>query len=240
MQQLTVLLALGDQALERRLGRGLRTAGYAVASCEDVEDALRRLFIEAPALIVAHAALAPVSGIELLRRVRLHSNIPFMIVGPDRDDAALIRALERGADDYVPLPCSAAALRARVRAVLRRLRPEDEEERRQVVVAGDVTVDFDQRRLFVQGREVVLSPTEWQLLAELATNPGRLLPHEDLLTRAWGPEYRHDRSYLRVWIRRLRRKLDDDCEESRYIHTVPGVGYMFAPGEAPAITPSPV
>lgn len=235
MGRLTVLVASGDAVVRHAAGQPLRREGYAVAECGDGEDALRRAFVDAPDLVLADALLPPYGGCELLRRVRQHSNVPLMILGPRDDDGALVQALDLGADDYVPLPCRDEALCARVRAVLRRLRPSDD-ERRQVVVAGDVMVDLDQRRLFVQDREVVLSPTEWQLLAELAVNPGRLLPHEDLLTRAWGPEYRHDRQYLRVWIRRLRRKLEDDSEEPRYIHTVPGIGYMFAPGDQPATT----
>jgi len=233
---LTVLAAIGDPLLRTEVCQTLRAGGYEAAHCGDADDALRRTFVDGPDLLIVHGALPPHGGHALIRRVRLHSSVPLMMLDASADDEALVRALDLGADDYVPLPCAPSTLGARVRAVLRRLRPR-EDERRQVVVAGDVTVDLDQRRVFVQGREVALSPTEWQLLAEMATNPGRLLPHEDLLTRAWGPEYRHDRQYLRVWIRRLRRKLEDDCEDSRYIHTVPGLGYMFSPAESASTTP---
>ncbi|MBX5491109.1 MAG: response regulator transcription factor [Chloroflexi bacterium] len=230
---LTVLVASGDAALRRTIGAELANAGYSLIECRDGDAALARLFVDGPDLLLVDLRLPPHGGLRLLQRVRLHSNVPFMLLGPGHD-GALIQALDCGADDYVPLPCRPAALVSRVRAVLRRLRPI-EEERRQVVMIGEVTVDLDQRRLFVRDREVILSPTEWQLLAELAANAGRLLPHEELLTRAWGPEYRQDRQYLRVWIRRLRRKLEDDGEEPRYIHTVPGVGYMFAPPQRAAV-----
>ncbi|HLI25840.1 MAG TPA: response regulator transcription factor [Chloroflexota bacterium] len=233
---LTVLVASGEAAVRQPICSVLAGAGYDILECADGEAALTRLFTQGADLLIADLELPPQGGLYLLWRVRLHSSVPFMLLGPPHD-GALIQALDRGADDYVPLPCRPAALLSRVRAVLRRLRPRSA-ERRQVVVVGDVTVDLDQRRLFVRDREVVLSPTEWQLLAELAANAGRLLPHEELLTRAWGPEYRRDRQYLRVWIRRLRRKLDDDGDEPRYIHTVPGVGYMFAPPQLAAVPSS--
>ena len=228
MQRLKALVADGEPASRAALCATLATAGYEALPCEDGAEALRLTMVQCPDLVLVDLALPTAGGLEALRRLRLHSNVPTMVLGTAGDDATMITALDLGADDYVCKPCSGAQLLARLRAVLRRLRPT-EDTRRQVVVAGDVTIDFDQRRLFLQGREVLLSPTEWQLLVELATNPGRLQLHEELLTRTWGPEYRHDRPYLRVWIRRLRRKLEDDGEEPRYLRTVPGIGYMFGP-----------
>ncbi len=204
--------------------------------CDDHADTLRRGTDECPDLVLIKLSDRCGDGLELVRRLRIHSTAPVVVLGSQRDDAVVVRALELGADDYVATPCSLDQLHARVRAVLRRLRPVGE-ERRQILMVGDVIVDLDQRRLFLQGREVALRPTEWQLLAELAANQGRLLQHEELLTRAWGPEYRHDRQYLRVGIRRLRRKLEDDGEEQRYIRTVPGHGYVFGPLVE---TPTPV
>ena len=228
MSQLTALVVDAEAHRRRALCDSLGSVGYQALQCDDAGEALRLSMVESPDLVLICLDLPPPGGLELLRRLRLHSNLPVIVLGPDGDDGTVIRALDQGADDYLPRTCCLELLCARMRAVLRRLRPADA-ERRQVLVAGDVTVDFDQRRLFVQGREVLLSPTEWQLLVELATNAGRLLLHEELLTRAWGPEYRHDRQYLRVWIRRLRRKLEDDGDGSRYIRTVPGIGYMFDP-----------
>jgi two-component system KDP operon response regulator KdpE len=207
----------------------LEAAGYRALGCGDAIQALRLSVAESPDLVLITLSLPPLGGLDLLHRLRLCSSVPILALGPDRDEDTASRVLDAGADDYVPMPCGTAHLLARIRAVLRRLRPE-EPERRQVLLAGELTVDLDQRRLFLQGREVLLSPTEWQLLAELVTHCGRLLLHEELLTGAWGPEYRHDRQYLRVWIRRLRRKLEDDGEQPRYIRTVPGMGYLFDPG----------
>jgi two-component system KDP operon response regulator KdpE len=158
--------------------------------------------------------------------VRRISDAPVIVVGHERDETTAINVLDAGADDYVVLPGSADHLLAHVRAVLRRLRPASREQR-QVFQAGPLTVDLGLRRLFMHGREVRLSATEWQLLAALVSCAGQLLLHEEILTRAWGPEYRHDRQYLRVWIRRLRQKLNDEGTTRRYIRTVPGMGYLF-------------
>ena len=235
MQQLKALVAHGECAKLAALKEALAVAGYQTLPCDDGHETVRLTMVECPDVLLVDLRLPPVGGLEVLRRLRLHSSVPIVVLGEDPADATLVHALDLGADDYVLTPCRPAPLLARLRAVLRRLRPP-EPERRQVMVVGDMTVDLDQHRLFVQGREVLLSPTEWQLLVALATNAGRLLQHEDLLTRTWGPEYRHDRQYLRVWIRRLRRKLEDDSDETRYIRTVPGVGYVFDP---PLAQPTP-
>jgi two-component system, OmpR family, KDP operon response regulator KdpE len=235
MRQLTALVAAGEPASGSTLSAALEHVGFTVRTCDDHAQALQRGADECPDLVVIRLSPPDVAGLELLRRLRLHTDAPVVVLGLQCDEGTDVRALELGADDYVALPCSLDLLQARLRAVLRRLRPVSD-DRRQLIIVGDVTVDFDQRRLFLQGREVALSPTEWQLLAELATHHGRLIPHEDLLSRAWGPEYRHDRQYLRVGIRRLRRKLEDDTAEPRYIRTVPGVGYVFgSPVDEPVV-----
>jgi two-component system, OmpR family, KDP operon response regulator KdpE len=228
-RRLTALVADPEPKRRRGMSAILEAAGYRALGCGDPTQALRLTLDESPDLVLIALRLPPPGGLELLQRVRLCSSVPIVALGPDRDEDTASRVLDAGADDYVPTPCGSGHLLARIRAVLRRLRPQ-EPERRHVLLAGELTVDLDQRRLFLQGREVLLSPTEWQLLAELATHCGRLLLHEELLTGAWGPEYRHDRQYLRVWIRRLRRKLEDDGDPPRYIRTVPGMGYLFDPG----------
>ncbi|HLH25906.1 MAG TPA: response regulator transcription factor [Chloroflexota bacterium] len=225
--RLRVLLA-AEPAGRRALGAVLAAAGYRVLECDSARDALRLCATERPDLALLDLEATALGGLELLRRLRLGSAMPIVALGAAGDDVTAIRALDLGADDYVPATCLPELLLARLRAVLRRLRPT-EAQARQVLVAGEMTLDFGRRRLFRGGREIPLRPTEWQLLVELARNPGRLLPHEELLTRAWGPEYRHDRSYLRVGIRRLRHKLEDDADAPRYIRTVPGRGYLFEP-----------
>lgn len=228
-RDVTTLVADADAASRQELGAALASAGYAVLECADADEALRLTLAGQLDVALVGVALPPDGGIALVERLRVYSSIAVMMLGTERDDPTIVRALDLGADDYVVLPCSMEQVLARVRALLRRLRPAPPAAQRPVLVAGELTVDFDQRRLYRRGREVRLRPTEWQLLVELAGNAGRLLLHEELLTRAWGPEYRHDRQYLRVGIRRLRCKLEDDSSEPRYIRTVPGMGYLFDP-----------
>jgi two-component system, OmpR family, KDP operon response regulator KdpE len=225
--RLRVVLA-AEPPGRRALGTTLTAAGYRVVEAESARDALRLCAAERPDLVLLDVEATALGGLELLRRLRLGSAVPIVALGAGGDDTTVIRALDLGADDYVPATCLPDLLLARLRAVLRRLRSTDVQAR-QVLVAGEMTLDFARRRLFRGDREIALRPTEWQLLVELARNPGRLLPHEELLTRAWGPEYRHDRSYLRVGIRRLRHKLEADPDAPSYIRTVPGRGYLFEP-----------
>ena len=227
LPQLGVLVAAGEANSRRSLCATLTAAGYRVVDCDGAREAVRQLGAEGPDLVLVELDAAS-GGLELLERLRLRSGVPIVALSAAGDDGTAIRALDLGADDCVPSTCHPDLLLARIRAVLRRLRPRNPQQR-PALVAGDVTVDFARRRLFRRGHEIPLRPTEWQLLVELARNPGQLLPHEELLTRAWGPEYRHDRSYLRVGIRRLRHKLEDDADAPRYIHTVPGRGYLFEP-----------
>jgi two-component system KDP operon response regulator KdpE len=228
MSQLTALIADRDATSRQALGAAL-AADYRVVECEDFPEALRDCAAEDPDLVVLTLGTPLLGGLEMVRRIRTRSDVPLVALGPDGDDGAAVRTLDLGADDYLPTTSSPDVLLAHARAVLRRLRGTAA-QRRDALVVGDVTIDFDRRRLFRGQREITLRPTEWHLLAELATNTGRLLSHEELLTRAWGPEYRHDRSYLRVGIRRLRDKLEDDSNHPRYIRTIPGRGYLF---EAP-------
>ncbi len=228
MPSLTALIAFREPVARQALAVTLAAAEYRVVECGDHAEALGLAATAGPDLVLVELGPPLIAGLELVHRLRLRSDVAIVALGPPDDEGAAVRALDVGADDCLTATASPDLLLAHVRAVLRRLRAT-EAERRPVLVAGELTVDFDRRRLFRRGQEVVLRPTEWQLLAELAGSVGHVLPHEELLTRAWGPEYRHDRSYLRVGIRRLRRALADDAEAPRYVHTVPGRGYLFEP-----------
>ncbi len=227
-----VLVAAAERACRLPVSAALAAEGYHVVECSTGRDVLRLCATRCPDVVVLALEAGALGGLELLRHLRHCSDVPVVALGAD-DDATAIRALDLGADDYARTGCAPALLLARLRAILRR-QGSAEPRAREVLVAGEVTVDFGCQRLFRRGREIALRPTEWRLLVELARNPGRLLPHEELLARAWGPEYRQDRSYLRVGIRRLRDKLEDAADAPRYIRTVPGRGYLFEPdGDCP-------
>jgi two-component system, OmpR family, KDP operon response regulator KdpE len=142
-------------------------------------------------------------------------------------DVDKIRGLDLGADDYLTKPFNPEELSARMRAVLRRTQGLPSMNEQQLLMFGDVEVDMERRRVSVNGEEAALSPTEWQLLMNLIQNAGRVILHEDLLGMTWGPEYRNDLQYLRVWVSRLRRKLGESSHHPGLIKTVPGVGYMI-------------
>ncbi len=167
-------------------------------------------------------------GFEVLRQLRDRFSVPVILLTARGSDADKVRGLDLGADDYLTKPFSPDELSARVRAVLRRVGPGAKGAAGTRLTVGDLLVDFDRRKVLVRGSEVQMSRTEWQLLQQLALNAGRVMLHEDLLVRTWGAEYRDDVEYLRVWVSRLRRKIEEDPGHPRYLRTVPGVGYVLA------------
>lgn len=165
-----------------------------------------------------------ISGIEPLRAIRERWPVPVILVTARDREIDKVRGLESGADDYVVKPFGANELGARIRAVLRRAAGIDAE---QVVRVGDVEVDLGRRIVRRKGDNVSVTRTEWALLQHLAANAGKVLLSGELLTKVWGPEYRGDLQYLRVWVSRLRQKIETDPTSPQIIITRPGIGYMF-------------
>ena len=169
------------------------------------------------------------SGIDVLEELRRESNVPVILVTAKDANADKIMGLDLGADDYITKPFSVDELRARVRAVLRRSSVRDSPNR--VVTVGEVVIDLDRRIVNRADVRVQLTRTEWLVLQELAMNPGRTLVNSQILTRVWGPEYAQDLAYLRVWISRLRQKLEADPSNPTVIKTVGRAGYVLAADE---------
>lgn len=223
-----VILLVDDEApLLRSLRVELETAGYRVVVASSGQAALPLLAQERPSLVVLDLIMPGMDGIETLRRLRSASAVPVIVLTARDADADKIGALNLGADDYLTKPFNPEELLARIRAVLRRTAPSTPSH--EAIVLGNIVIDPARHVVTVAGRTVALSPTEWQLLVQLASHPERVLPHDELLSRTWGPEYRNELQYLRVWISRLRRKLEDNPQRPRYIRTVSGVGYIFQP-----------
>jgi len=153
--------------------------------------------------------------------------VPIIVLTARGAEGDRVRGLELGADDYVTKPFSHKELVARIDAVMRRYRAGAETSRTQLLSHGDLRIDFAQRRVSVRGRDIPLTPTEYNLLFQLATNAGRVLTHEQLLARVWGEEYRDEVHYLKVYVGRLRNKLERDPAKPELILTVRGVGYEF-------------
>jgi two-component system KDP operon response regulator KdpE len=226
----TVLVVDDEPRLVRLVREILTAVGYAVLSASDGAQALEVLAVEQPDLVLLDIMLpGEMDGYEVCRRVREFSAVPIIMLTAKVREVDMLHGFDVGADDYLTKPFSAKELIARVKAVLRRSSaPGHEALVTADVSCGDLTISFARRRVSISGREISLTPTEFKLLQQLALNANRVMLHEDLLTEVWGPQYRDDIDYLRAYVSHLRRKLEEDPSEPRYILTEPGVGYVLS------------
>lgn len=191
------------------------------------EEALSLMLSGHPDLVILDIALPDMDGFEVCRRIREFSDVPILMLTAKDDEMDKVRGLELGADDYITKPFGHLELMARIRAVLRRVQIPIPSTGGSRIIVGDVVLDVNRRTVEVQGRPIRLTPTEFNLLQQLMRNAGKVLPHETLLARVWGPEYRREIDYLKVYIRRLREKLEHDPQNPEYILTEYGIGYWF-------------
>jgi len=220
-----LILAVDDEAgILRLMKLELSAQGFRVITAVSGDDAFRLAEEQRPDAILLDVMMPDVTGLEVMRRIREHSNVPILLVTARDKDADKVRGLEMGADDYIVKPFSPDELGARVRAVLRRALGGDTER---VVRAGDVEIDLMRRLVTRDGESVSVTRTEWLLLQHLAANAGKVMLNTELLTKVWGPEYRDDLQYLRVWISRVRRKLGAKPGEPGRIKTFQGIGYLL-------------
>jgi two-component system KDP operon response regulator KdpE len=235
MNKPLVLVVDDDHKILRLLRIELTAAGFQVVMAERGSDALDLVERQRPELVVLDIIMPGMDGLEVLRHIRETSGVPVILLTAKGTDSDKILGLELGADDYLAKPFNPEELTARVRAVLRRSQARETPSQGNRLVCGNIVIDLARRTVYVAGKPVVLSRTEWQLLQQLCANAGRVMLHEDLLSRTWGPEYRDDVQYLRVWISRLRQKLEENPAEPRYIRTVQGIGYILeaSPDSAP-------
>jgi DNA-binding response OmpR family regulator len=227
MNKPLVLVVDDDHKILRLLRIEFTAQGFQVLMAERGREALDILDRQRPDLVVLDIIMPGMDGLEVLKRIREKSGVPVILLTAKGTDSDKIMGLELGADDYLPKPFNPEELTARVRAVLRRSQMREAPNNGNKLVCGNITIDLARRTVFVNSKAVVLSRTEWQLLQQLCANAGRVMLHEDLLTRTWGPEYRDDVQYLRVWISRLRQKLEENPAEPKYIRTVQGIGYIL-------------
>ena len=213
------------------LRSGLTKHGYDVRVAAEGESALELFKAWMPDLIVTDLSMPNVNGLELCRRLRAISNVPIIVLSVKGDESIKIEALDSGVDDYVTKPFGIGELLARVRAALRRS-PVETGESTTVIEDGDFRIDLEARSVSVGGKEVRLSPKEFDLLLYFAQHPGKVLTHRTLLAKIWGGNYTDQAEYLRVFISHLRKKIEPDPARPRYILTDPWVGYRFQPGES--------
>jgi len=206
----------------------LEASGYEMLTARDGQTAIELAATEEPDLILLDIRMLGLDGYEVCRRIREFSAVPIIMLTALAEDADKVKGLDIGADDYVTKPFSADEILARVRAVLRRVELSERKNPCPTFQAGDLLVDFAQQRVFACGQEANLTPTEYRLLCELVRQAGRVLVPEYLLEKVWGMGYEAENHLLWQAVHRLRRKIERDPRNPKYIQTRPGIGYVFA------------
>ncbi|MBN1314687.1 MAG: response regulator [Anaerolineales bacterium] len=222
--ELRVLVVDDERAIRRFLRTSLTANGYIVFEATNGDETLEAVIRDRPDLIILDLGLPDMEGVEVTMRLREWSHIPIIILSVRDQEADKIAALDAGADDYLTKPFSVGELMARMRVVLRRVAHP---EIGPVFTIRDLVVDMARRLVLVRGREVQLTPTEYDLLRVLVTHAGKVLTHQQLLRQVWGLGYEGDSHLLRVNISNLRQKIESNSARPEYIVTEPGVGYRL-------------
>ncbi len=226
-QEKHILVVDDEPSIQDFIRRNLELRSFKVLVAGNGLEALA-LFDQANvALMILDIMMPKMDGLEVCRRIRQTSTVPIIILTALGEESDKIAALELGADDYLTKPFGVGELLARIKAVLRREHWAERPCSAGTQRFGDLEIDFEQRRVWRNSELVKLSPTEFDLLQELALHPGKVFTHEALLRRVWGTEYRSEAEYLRVYIGRLRRKLESDPSKPTHILTEPGIGYYM-------------
>jgi two-component system KDP operon response regulator KdpE len=226
-ESVRVLVVDDEPQIVRALTTNLRARGYQVDSAATGEDALRVAADRRPDIVVLDLGLPDMDGIEVVRGLRAWTSLPVIVLSVRDGERDKVAALDAGADDYVTKPFGMDELLARLRAALRRAVSATEVP---IVETPHFRIDLADRRVFVGDDEVRLTPTEWHLVEVLVRNQGRLVTQRELLQEVWGPQYQVETNYLRVYMARVRAKLEPDSSRAQYFVTEPGVGYRFCAG----------
>ena len=222
------ILVIDDEfQITRVLKRSLGAHRYDVRTASDGESGLDLFYDFHPDLVITDLSMPEMSGIEVCRAIRKTSDIPIILLSVRGEELVKVEALDAGADDYITKPFGMNELLARVRASIRR--GPNEPEPQDLVEVGDFRLDNAKRTVTVSGKEVHLTPKEFELLAYLIEHHDRVLTHRTLLARIWGGDYTEQTEYLRVFIGTLRKKVEPVPSKPRYILTEPWVGYRFVP-----------
>lgn len=225
-----ILIVDDEQQITVVLRSGLTKHGYDVRVAGDGEAAIDLFQAWTPDLVITDLSMPNMNGLKLCHELRAKSSVPIIVLSVKNDEVTKVEALDIGADDYVTKPFGMGELLARVRATLRRSPAPSPETT--VLEEGDFCVDLESREVRVDGKEIRLSPKEFDLLIFFIRNSGKVLTHRKLLANVWGGNYTDQTEYLRVFVRHLRKKIEPDPAKPRYILTEPWVGYRFLPGAA--------
>lgn len=225
-----ILVVDDEPQITRVLKTTLTSLGYGTRTAGDGDEAVQIMKEWSPDLVITDLRMPNMDGLALCRHIRAQSRVPIIVLSVRGEERTKVEALDCGADDYVNKPFSTPELLARVRAALRRaLVPEQPETA--LIETGDFRIDVEARNVRVKGREVHLTPKEFDLLIYLARHAGKVVTHRNLLAAVWGENSVQQPEYLRVFVGHLRKKIEADESESRYIVTEPWVGYRFEPGD---------
>jgi two-component system KDP operon response regulator KdpE len=221
---LRVLVVDDERAIRRYLHAALNAQGYTVFEASTGKDALDRAVADRPDMVILDLGLPDLDGVEVTRLLREWTHIPIIILSVREQEMDKINALDAGADDYLTKPFSSGELLARMRAALRHSTPSASDP---VFETDGLSIDLTHRLVRVNGKEISLTPTEYDLLRILVQNAGKVLTHHQLLRQVWGSAYESEAHLLRVNMSNLRRKIEPDPTRPRYIVTEPGVGYRL-------------
>jgi DNA-binding response OmpR family regulator len=228
MEDAKLILVVDDEPRMRRfMQMNLDLEGYRVIEAGNGLEAVNRVREDLPDLVLLDVMMPEMDGFEALRLIRQTSSVPVIMLTVKGEEDDRVRGLELGADDYVTKPFSPRELASRIKAVLRRTEMPAPVEQSVIKVDDRLQLDFNRRQVIVEGKEIKLRPTEYRLLYHLVNNAGWTLPHETLLAKVWGHEYRDETHYLRLYITYLRQKIEEDPANPKYILTERGLGYRF-------------
>ncbi len=227
MRPAMILVVDDEPHLVKLVRSNLEAQHFKVITAMEGQSGIALVEKEGPDLVILDVMMPGMDGFDVLQKIREFSSVPVIMLTAKDQDVDVVKGLQSGADDYVKKPFSVHELMARVEAVLRRAAPGDDVQTRPPFVVEDFTMDFQQRKITVRGKEIRVGPTEFKLLSQLVRNAGRVMLHADLLRKVWGPEYGGETEYLRVYISYLRNKIELDPAKPKYILTEHGVGYMF-------------
>ena len=227
MHKRRILVVDDDRGMLKLVSTTLQSNGFEILTASGCTEAIQLIQQELPDLIILDILLPVSDGFDVCSRVREWSQVPIIILSALDDEGTKVKCFELGADDYLTKPFGIRELRARIKAVLRRAESHGEMSPLPTFVSDDLEVDFVRRTVKVANCVVELTPTEYCLLKELVLNAGKVLTYDHLLQRVWGSDYRDEREYLYVYMRRLRIKLEPKLRNGKRITTVPGIGYKY-------------
>ncbi len=222
-----ILIVDDEKGLVRLMRMNLEHDGFEVVEANNGAQAMDRLRATIPDLILLDVMMPDMDGFTVLKMVREVGPTPVIMLTAKGEEDDKIRGLELGADDYVTKPFSPRELTSRIRAVLRRGNYGDEDDEGIIDVDGRLKIDFGRHEVYIDGEQVKLRPTEYRLLYHLVKNAGWVMTHDQILSKVWGYEYENEPHYVRLYINYLRKKLEEDITDPKYILTERGVGYRF-------------